>query len=134
MAINPSVDHSPSARILVADDSSTNRKVFQAVFDGLGMDADFVANGQEAVDAVRDNSYGLVLMDIHMPVMPGDVALAEIQKLKLDDAPAVIAVTADAQPEHVARYQSAGFAGVVAKPLDIPKLLEAIQRLSATYV
>ena len=61
----------------------------------FGYDVTVVANGREAVDAVRSGNFDVVLMDVQMPVMDGLQATAEIRRLQVPQ-PRIIAITANA--------------------------------------
>ncbi|MDP3615950.1 MAG: ATP-binding protein, partial [Rubrivivax sp.] len=62
---------SRSLRVLVAEDHPVNRQYISALLDNLGHQAHFAVNGQEALDAARQQRFDLVLMDLHMPLMDG---------------------------------------------------------------
>jgi CheY-like chemotaxis protein len=70
-------------RILIVDDEKAIRDVFQLVLTmGLpGCKADLAVNGAEAVSMFNDLHHELLLMDLHMPVMDGETAFYEIQKI-----------------------------------------------------
>ena len=69
-----------NTRILVADDYEANRKIAQLILQKDGYEVDIVENGQQAVEAYRQNRYDLILMDIQMPVMDGLEATKIIRK------------------------------------------------------
>ncbi|MFT7464571.1 MAG: CheY-like chemotaxis protein [Pseudohongiellaceae bacterium] len=68
-----------SRRVLVVDDNVVNQKIACHMIRKLGYLADTCADGKQAVDAVREVDYGLVLMDCHMPVMDGYLAMEAIR-------------------------------------------------------
>ena len=70
-------------RILLAEDNIINQEVASAMLEKLGLRADMVANGEEALKVLADSSYDLVLMDVQMPVMDGITATREIRKQEL---------------------------------------------------
>ena len=87
------------ARILVAEDNITNQQVALGILLGLGLHADAVADGAEAVKALETIPYDLVLMDCQMPEMDGYQATARIrypQSKCLNHAIPIIAMTANA--------------------------------------
>ena len=87
------------ARILVAEDNITNQQVALGILQGLGLRADAVADGAEAVKALETIPYDLVLMDCQMPEMDGYQATARIrypQSKCLNHAIPIIAMTANA--------------------------------------
>jgi CheY-like chemotaxis protein/HPt (histidine-containing phosphotransfer) domain-containing protein len=91
----------------------------------------FAQNGAEAVDAVKASNFDLVLMDIEMPVMDGIVATQAIRALgdRMRDIP-IVALTANAMAEEVARCRAVGMNDHLSKPIDRARLLTAVQRWS----
>jgi PAS domain S-box-containing protein len=116
-------------RILVADDAAANRELIIAILAGLGLEADAVCDGAEAVDAVRTGDYDLVLMDMQMPVMDGLVATQAIRAM---DGPVarlpILALSANVQREQIDRCLAAGMDGHLGKPIQIVELAEALGR------
>ncbi len=116
-------------RILVADDAPANRELIVAILAGLGLEADAVCDGAEAVDAARTGLYNLVLMDMQMPVMDG---LAATRAIRAMDEPVagmpILALSANVQREQIDRCLAAGMDGHLGKPIQIPALAEALGR------
>lgn len=110
-----------SARILVAEDNAINREVALAQLEKLGLRADVVVNGAEAVEAVRRGGYDLVLMDCEMPGMDGYEATRTIRD-SLGSLVPIIAVTADAMPADRERCLQEGMNDYIAKPVDVGDL------------
>ena len=73
-----------AARILLAEDNPINQEVAAAMLEKLGLRADMVANGEDALKAISNSAYDLVLMDVQMPVMDGLTAAKEIRKKELE--------------------------------------------------
>ncbi|HEU5081347.1 MAG TPA: ATP-binding protein [Opitutaceae bacterium] len=101
--------------ILVVDDNSVNRDLLRSIFDGTHHTVRFATNGREAVDSVSAAKPQIVLMDIRMPVMDGQTALAEIRKIPGADTLPIIAVTASSMVEDESRLRGT-FAGYLRKP------------------
>ncbi|MBK1697116.1 ATP-binding protein [Rhodovibrio salinarum] len=120
--------------ILLAEDVDANRTILTGMLHALGAEVTPVADGQAAVDAVQaagEQTFALVLMDMHMPVMDGMSAVRAIRALP--GAPArtpIVALTADATPENQAGYESSGLDGFLTKPVDWSRLVSLAQALS----
>ncbi|MEL6322904.1 MAG: ATP-binding protein, partial [Pseudomonadota bacterium] len=84
-------------KVLVVDDNKVNRRVARLFLEPLGATTTEAENGQEALDLLSRESFNLVLLDMHMPVMDGREAISKIRQSKKDwsNIP-VIALTADA--------------------------------------
>jgi PAS domain S-box-containing protein len=117
-----------TARILVVEDNATNRDVALAQLQMLGYRADAVVNGVEAVAAVKQGGYNLVLMDCEMPVMDGFEATRRIRASLYAHIP-IIALTADAMPEDRGRCLRAGMNDYLSKPVDVNRLEDLLARL-----
>ena len=119
-----------TVRILAAEDNKTNQLVLGALLAQADVDVMFVDNGAEAVAAVREQHFDLILMDVQMPVMDGITASGVIRAM---DGPRgrtpIIAVTADAMPEQVALCMSAGIDAHVSKPLRPDNLFSVIDEV-----
>ena len=121
-----------SLRVLVAEDNQTNQVVIRAMVAKLGHRADVVANGIEAVDAVRKRPYALVLMDVMMPEMDGLEATRLIRALPapLGRIP-IFGLTAHAAAAEHAACLAAGMNRVITKPVTINALAEPIAEIIA---
>ncbi len=116
-----------SARILVVDDLEIIQKLALSILESVGYQVDLVSDGGEAVAAVQEKRYDLVLMDIEMPKMDGITATKAIRALQppMRDVP-IIAMTVRLSPQQVSSYEDAGMNGHVGKPLKRKSLLENI--------
>jgi PAS domain S-box-containing protein len=110
-----------AARILVAEDNIVNRKVALALLRKLGYEATAVTDGAEAVEAVAQGLYDLVLMDCEMPVMDGFEATRRIRESDRKSIP-IIAFTASAMAEDRNRCLREGMNDYLAKPVDMNSL------------
>ncbi|HUC60507.1 MAG TPA: response regulator [Alphaproteobacteria bacterium] len=118
-------------RILVADDNRINQRVIAKILERAGYESRIVSNGEEALDALEQSRFDLVLMDINMPVMNGIEAtkLYRFASLGEPHVP-IIALTADTTPEVAARCAEAGLDTCVTKPVEPARLLEVIRSLA----
>lgn len=121
-----------SLSILVVDDHPVNRRILDTVLSRLGHAVDLAEDGAQAVAAANVRAYDLILMDIQMPVMDGEQALAAIRTGSGPNATTpVIAVTANAMATDRERYLSAGFSAHLTKPLDLALLNSTLQTIAA---
>lgn len=117
-------------RILLVDDSQTNRLLGVSILEKMGYECDAVENGQQAVDAVREGRYGLVLMDIRMPGMDGFEATAQIRNLpESGGSVPIVAMTAHVDAEDRQRCLESGMDDHVSKPVDRRVLTSVLRRL-----
>ena len=116
-------------RVLAAEDNLVNQMVLRTLLEASGISPVLVSNGEEALEAWKTGRWDIVLMDIQMPVMDGVAATRGIRAAERDRGVArtpIIAVTANATSPHEAEYLSAGMDAMVAKPINLAILLEAI--------
>ncbi len=117
-------------RVLLVDDSQTNRLLGVSILKKMGYECDAVENGQRAVDAVREGIYGLVLMDIRMPGMDGFEATSQIRGLPgPEHAIPVVAMTAHVNAEDRQLCLESGMDDHVSKPVDRRILSSVLRRL-----
>ena len=116
-------------RLLVVDDSETNRSVASAILRKAGYQVETVGDGQEAVSAITTASYDAVLMDVAMPNVDGFEATGKIRALTDERARLpVIAMTAHAVEGYREICLSAGMNDYVTKPIDSDQLLAVLRR------
>jgi CheY-like chemotaxis protein len=126
----------PAARILVAEDLVMNQLVVQYMLEDAGHAVVVAHNGVEALDAVQAGSFDLVLMDVEMPQMDGLTATERIRALpgNARHIP-IIALTANAMMEQVAKCRAAGMDDYLTKPINRADLMRKVaewSRLGAT--
>jgi len=129
----PSISESAKRkiRILVAEDNPVNQKVAQAMLKKMGLRADVVANGQEAVNALQIIPYDLVLMDCQMPEMDGFEATRTIRQggsKALNPEIPIIAMTAFTMRGDRDKCIQAGMSDFIAKPVQQKGLTELLAR------
>ena len=118
-------------RILLAEDNVTNQQVALGILRKLGLRADAVADGVEAVRSLETIPYDLVLMDVQMPEMDGFEATGRIRdpgSAVLNHAVPIIAMTAHAMQGDRERCLEAGMDDYVTKPISPEALAEALDR------
>jgi CheY-like chemotaxis protein len=113
-----------SLSILLVDDSDVNLKVASLMLKKLVYQADIATNGIEAIEALKYNSYDIVLMDIQMPEMDGLDATKLIRQRGFQD-PRIIVITSLNNYREICL--AAGADDFLTKPLQIEKLREAIK-------
>ena len=116
-------------RVLVVEDNETNTLITCALLDALGIEAATAGNGREALDlyeAAEPGRFDAILMDMQMPVMDGCEAARAIRAL--DARIPIIAVTANAFAEDIARAREAGMSDHVTKPISLDALSGALAR------
>ncbi len=117
------------SRILVVDDNAQNLELLVAYLDSLGCHVATAADGQEALERIRQGNYDLVLLDIMMPRMSG---FEVCRKLKTDPATRdipIIMVTALNETGDMERARECGGDDFLSKPVNKIELLARIQNL-----
>ena len=118
-------------RILLAEDNPTNRELALLMLGRLGYSADVAANGAEALDAVRENVYDLVFMDVQMPELDGIAATRRIRSELGAAGPRIAAMTAHALPGDREACLTAGMDDYLVKPIGISDLVAALERAAS---
>jgi CheY-like chemotaxis protein len=109
-------DH-PGLRVLVAEDNQVNQRLAVLLLEKLGHSADVVSNGAEALAALEQRRYDVILMDVEMPVMDGLEATRRIHERWSKTRPRIVAVTAGAMSEDRERSLGAGMDDFLTKPI-----------------
>ena len=118
-------------RILIAEDDRVNRLVTLKMLQRLNVEADAVASGREALEAVQRVAYDLVLMDVQMPGMDGLATTAAIRAHERNTShrSCILALTAHALLGDRERFIAAGMDGYLSKPLKANELEAALSEV-----
>jgi CheY-like chemotaxis protein len=139
--------HIRGACLLLVEDNEINQQVAKEILEGAGLNVTLANNGQEGVNAVKENEYDAVLMDIQMPVMDGYQATRKIREWETEvrsqksevrkegsalspksSALPIIAMTAHAMAGDEDKSLQAGMNGHVTKPIDPDQLFATLQK------
>jgi two-component system, sensor histidine kinase RpfC len=120
-----------SLHILVAEDNRTNQKVIGKILEHAGHRATIVATGQEAVEALEEPGFDLVLMDLNMPELGGIEAVKLLRFTHdVDALPPIVALSADATPQTREACRTVGFSAYLTKPVNTQLLLRTLAELA----
>jgi len=116
------------ARILLVEDNDFNQEVAEGMLAMAEVEVAVAANGQEALERLREDRFDAVLMDLQMPVMDGHTATRLIRADRAFGTLPIIAMTAHAMAQERDRCLANGMDDYVAKPIDPGALFEALTR------
>lgn len=114
-------------RVLVVEDNASNRKVATLLLTKLGCQVSTAENGLEAVHAVRNTTFDMILMDCEMPLMDGYASSSQILQLRAPPPP-IIALSAHANAEHREHCFQSGMKDILTKPIQIHELADMIAK------
>ncbi len=131
----PSTVHQPTyktpqrhLRILVAEDVPTNQLLVRSLLEGRGHKVDVAENGREALSALADGKFDVVLMDVHMPVMDGLEATRAIRARDGWGLPIVAFSAYGSESDRSACFE-AGMNAFLAKPADIAQMIRTLENV-----
>lgn len=116
--------------VLIVEDHPINQKLVCLQLDELGVSTEAAGNGLEAISAVSNKAFSMILMDCQMPVMDGYEATRKIRALEAEngDYTPIIAVTAQATLEDMERCKQAGMDDFISKPITLAKLAKVVNK------
>jgi len=129
----PDPEPSRDLTVLVAEDHPVNQRITTRFLEKLGVAFVLVSDGAEALHAVKERDFDLVLMDVQMPVLDGleaTLAIRKLEELRGTHVP-IVALTANVLEEHRREAHQAGFDDYLSKPVKLEELRAKIQKWTA---
>ncbi len=117
--------------VLVVEDNEINQELAKDILKGFGMTVKTAKNGKDALEMVKESTYDIVLMDIHMPVMDGYNATKAIRADPTCSELPIIAMTANATTSDQEKCFAVGMNDFVSKPINTEELFDKIAQLTA---
>jgi len=108
-----------SSRVLIVDDCEVNRELLSTILSLKSFEFAIATNGLEALQKLENEDFGLVLMDVHMPVMDGFTATRQIRSKWPYRSLPIVAVTANNGDLNSELYREAGFSDSLRKPFSL---------------
>ncbi len=115
-------------RVLLVEDNDINQHIAKEMLEHLGLQVDIAQHGREAIELVEQHAYGIVFMDIQMPIMDGYRATREIRSRFSYEQLPIIAMTANSASEDIEQSLAAGMQDHLAKPIDEAKLQATVKK------
>lgn len=118
-------------KLLIAEDTDSVQDILKRQLDKIGgIEADFVTNGEEAVEALKSGQYGILLTDLHMPGMDGYALVEHIRSAEDQSGKhlPVIVLTADVQMAQRDAYMRHGFDECLLKPVSLGQFRGLLMR------
>ncbi|WP_434339762.1 ATP-binding protein [Motilimonas cestriensis] len=121
-SIKPNTTPLSQLAVLVAEDNMVNQMVIKGMLNNFAIEPVVVSDGQQAIDAVKQQAFDIVLMDCQMPILDGYEATKVIRQIpEFIDLP-IIALTADVMQDEKIYAIEIGFNAHIAKPIDMDNL------------
>ena len=120
-----------SKKIIVAEDSSVIQNLTKKILSQLNYEITSVKNGQQVIDLIANDSYDLILLDIHMPIMDGMECAKSIRAMEGEkrDIP-IIAITGNANNYSEQDFKAVGINAFIPKPLNYDSLVEQVKKFT----
>lgn len=113
--------------VLIVDDNEVNQLLATSVFTKLGYQADVAGNGREALKAVEQKNYELIMMDVQMPEMDG-LEATKLIRIRNDGNPVIVAMTANAMEGDREECLVAGMNDYISKPIKLEEMITIIKK------
>jgi two-component system, cell cycle response regulator DivK len=120
-----------SKKIIVAEDSSVIQNLTKKILTQLNYEIVAVKNGQQVIDLMEKDTFDLILMDIHMPVMDGMECARTIRKMSGEQKNIpIVAITGNANNYSQDEFTAAGINEFLPKPLNYDSLVELVKKFT----
>ena len=124
-------DIKPAFRVLLAEDVKLNQMLTQKLLARSGYQIDIAENGIQAIEAIRNADYDVILMDVQMPEMDGIEATRHIRQLPGEKKfVPIIALTAQAENNTEDELRAAGMDDYISKPINFDILFSKLSALA----
>ena len=118
-----------SKKIIVAEDSSVIQNLTKKILSQLNYEISSVKNGQQVLDLLAKDEYGMVLLDIHMPVMDGMECAKQIRNTPGDNQNIpIVAITGNANNYSMEDFEAVGINAFIPKPLNYDSVVEMVKK------
>ncbi len=115
-------------KVLIVEDNPLNQDIQSSILEEKEMIVTIAENGQVALDCFGQNSYDIILMDLHMPIMDGYEATRNIRLMEKYDHIPIIAMTADAQIGVEEKVKECGMDDYLMKPLNVVEVYKCLHK------
>lgn len=120
------MDNLNQAKVLVVDDSETNRLLLCFMLEELEFDCDEADNGEKAVELAMEFEYVALFMDLNMPIMGGQQATEILRNINFETP--IFACSAEDNPEKIEKLLKSGFNDFVAKPIEPEDISDVLEK------
>ncbi|WP_462248130.1 response regulator [Ekhidna sp.] len=118
-----------SKKIIVAEDSSVIQNLTKKILSQLNYEISSVKNGQQVLDLLAKDEFGLVLLDIHMPVMDGMECAKQIRSAPgVNQNIPIVAITGNANNYTMEDFEQVGINAFIPKPLNYDSVVEMVKK------
>ena len=120
----------PGMRILVVEDAADIREVFTVLLRAEGAEVVAAANGREALEAVAHQQFDVILSDLGLPDVPGDMLIRQmlgLARTTTRNRPRVIVITGYGEP-YLTRARQAGAEVAFTKPVEWTRIVNVLER------
>ncbi|HET6597853.1 MAG TPA: response regulator [Anaerolineales bacterium] len=127
-------DKAPSLKILVTDDDELSRRLMHVILTQEGHRVETAGNGIEALEAVKNNIFDIVFMDLHMPDMDGMEASRQIRAWEAGGTHTfIVALTASYLPEIGQALFDSGIDNYISKPFEVEQIQKLLKYSSPSF-